>query len=239
MIDLESKRKQYETAGKVIALGVAGFFVAPVIFLTIKGLVGLAIAAGLGLLLVNVGAPWFGDKLANWKLKAIKAEAAKNPVETLQNDYKAKSIALDERKTAIEKLNGKIRTFSDKVDGIKSKYGVKDQSYIKLSADLSDLRRIHADRSLKWRAAYAELQKYAESIERAAMIWEAGLAAAAAHESSGLSEDEFYQKLRAETAFDSIQNSYNEALASLDTSLLDEPPTTQTAKQPQAKETTK
>lgn len=232
MIDLESKRKKFETIGKVAGLAVAGFFVAPIILVTIKGIIGLAVAAVIGLLLVNVGAPWFGDKLANWRLQAIKAEAAKNPVETLQNDYKLKSVALDERKTAIEQLNGKIRTFSDKVDGIKAKYGPKDASYAKLSADLQDLRRIHADRSLKWRNAHAQLLKYAESIERAKMIWEAGLAAAAAHESSGLSEDEFYQKLRAETAFDSIQNSYNEALASLDTSLMDEPAQPQETKEP-------
>ena len=55
------------------------------------------------------------------------------------------------------------------------------------------------------------------------MIWEAAQAAAAARETSGLTEDEFYAKLRAETAFDAIQKSYNDALASLDTAMLEGP----------------
>ena len=57
------------------------------------------------------------------------------------------------------------------------------------------------------------------------MIWDAAQAAAAARETSGLTEDEFFAKLRAETAFDSIQKSYNDALASLDSALLDGPST--------------
>lgn len=208
----------------VVGLLATAFIFAPIIFLIVKGLLGLIVAGAIGLFTVNVGVPWFGDKLASWKLKAIKAEAAKNPVETLQNDFKQKTVALDDRKTNIEKLGGNIRTFEDKVGEIKEKYGAGDAGYIKLSTDLKNLKRVYANRTQKWKEAHAQLRRYEESIQRAAMIWEAGLAAAAARESSGLSEEEFYQKLRAETAFDSIQNSYNEALASLDTSLLDESP---------------
>lgn len=217
----DPRAKRWGAFAKYAALLGIGFVVAPFIWTAIGGLIGLAAA---GAILVGgwMVLPVVESAAANMRLKLIKAEAARNPVETLQNDLRAKTVALDERKTAIQRLNGNIRTFGDKVDGIKAKYGDKDSGYIKLSADLADLKRISASRVEKWNEAMHQLERYAESIERAGMIWDAGLAAAAARESSGLSEEEFYAKLRSETAFDAIQNSYNEALASLDTMLLED-----------------
>lgn len=216
----DPRAKRWGAFAKYGALLVVGFFVAPFIFTAITGVVGLAAAGGI-LLGTWMVLPALGNAAANMRLKLIKAEAAKNPVETLQNDLLAKTLQLEERKKAIERLNGQIRTFGDKVDAIKARYGADDSSYLKLRDDHADLKRVSAHRVEKWREANQQLVRYRESIERAGMIWDAGQAAAAARESSGLSEEEFYAKLRSETAFDSIQNGYNEALASLDTMLLE------------------
>lgn len=218
----DPRAKRWGIVAKYAALLGVGFFVAPFIFTAITGLVGLLTAGGI-MLATWMTMPAIEAGAANLRLKFIKAEAARNPVETLQNDLRDKMVALDERKKNIQKLDGQIRMFSDKVDGIKTKYGPQDSGYLKLSADLTDLRRILAHRGQKWKEARKQLDRYGEEIERASMIWDAGNAAAAARESSGLSEDEFYAKLRAETAFDAIQTGYNEALASLDTALLEEP----------------
>lgn len=218
----DPRAKRWAFVAKAIALLTVGFFVAPFVFTAITGLVGLLAA------LAVVGFTWMvlpaiGNAAANMRLKLIKAEAARNPVETLQNDLRNKTVALNDRKVNIERLNGQIRTFADKVGEIKDKYGANDSGYVKLSADLADLRRVAAHRAEKWKQAHAQLKRFAEEIDRAGMIWDAANAAAAARESSGLSEDEFYAKLRSETAFDAIQNGYNEALASLDTSMLEDP----------------
>ncbi|HEX2851799.1 MAG TPA: hypothetical protein VHO24_01080 [Opitutaceae bacterium] len=206
------------------ALLVAGFLVAPYIWIAIGGILGLIVA------IVVILAAWMVRPVvfsmaANLRLKLIKAEASKNPVETLQNDLKEKAQALGNRKEAIETLNSQIRTFSDKVDEIKASYGAEDAGYLKLSRDLADLRRVYAHRCDKWREARDQLKLYEEEIKRANMIWEAAQAAAAARETSGLTEDEFYAKLRTETAFEAIKKSYNDALASLDTALLEGPST--------------
>lgn len=217
---IDPRARRWGAIAKYAALLAIGFAVAPFIWIAIGGLLGMLVAG-----VICLGAwmllPWIEAKAQNLRLKLIKAEASKNPVETLQNDLRDKTVALDQRKTAIEKLNGQIRTFADKVEDIKSRYGPQDGGYLKLSADLSDLRKVAANRAEKWKQARQQLERYSEEIDRAGMIWDAGQAAAAARETSGLSEDEFYAKLRAETAFDSIQNSYNEALASLDTSLME------------------
>jgi len=219
---LDPRARRWGIIAKYAAILVVGFFVAPFVWVAIGGLVGM-IVAGAIMLGTWMVLPAIQAAAANMRLKLIKGEASRNPVETLQNDLRDKTVALDLRKTNIEKLNGQIRTFADKVDGIRAKYGPNDAGYLKLSADLLDLRRISADRAEKWKVARAQLERYAEEISRANMIWDAAQAAAAARESSGLSEDDFYAKLRAETAFDSIQNSYNEALASLDSSMLESP----------------
>ncbi len=206
------------------ALLVAGFLVAPFVWVAIGGLIGLIVAA-LVILAAWMLRPVAFSFAANMRLKLIKSEAARNPVETLQNDFKDKTEALGKRREAIETLNSQIRTFSDKVDEIESRYGAEDAGYQKLSRDLADLRRVYAHRCEKWKEARDQLKLYEEEIQRANMIWEAAQAAAAARETSGLTEDEFFAKLRTETAFESIQKSYNDALASLDTAMLDGPST--------------
>jgi hypothetical protein len=220
----DPRAKRWGNFAKYAALLVACFFVAPFIWVAIGGLLGLIVAA-----VIIVAAwmlrPWFYAVAANMRLKLIKAEASKNPVETLQEDLRAKTVALDGRKTNIEKLNAQIRNFSDKVDDILNRYGKTDTDYIKLSRDLSDLQRVYKHRCDKWNEAHHQLERFAEEIDRAQVIWEAALAAAAARETSGLTEDEFFAKLRTDTAFDSIQTNYNEALASLDTAMLDDPAT--------------
>lgn len=203
---------------------VLGFFVAPYVWVAVGGLIGL-IVGGVILLGAWMIRPALFSMAANMRLKLIKAEAAKNPVETLQNDLRQKAVALQQRKEAIETLNSQIRTFSDKVDEIRSSYGAEDPGYLKLSRDLADLRRVYAHRCEKWKEARDQLGRYEEEIKRANMIWDAAQAAAAARETSGLTEDEFFAKLRTETAFESIKKSYNDALASLDTALLEGPAT--------------
>jgi hypothetical protein len=218
----DPRARFWGNVAKYGALLVAGFIVAPFIWVAIGGLIGLIVAAGV-ILAAWMVRPVVFSFAANMRLKLIKAEAAKNPVETLQNDLKDKAKALSDRKDAIEKLNSQIRTFSDKVDEIRASYGAEDAGYLKLSRDLVDLRRVYGHRCEKWKEAREQLRLYEEEIKRANMIWEAAQAAAAARETSGLTEDEFYAKLRAETAFDAIQQSYNDALSSLDTAMLEGP----------------
>lgn len=218
----DPRAKRWGNFAKIAAILGVGFFVAPFVFTAITGLIGLIIAGAI------VGATWMvlpavEAAAANMRLKLIKAEAAKNPVETLQNDLKNKTVALNDRKSAIEKLNAQIRNFADKLDDIKERFGANDSGYIKLSSDLQELKKVYKHRCDKWNEARRQLDRFAEEIDRAGMIWEAAQAASAAREASGLTEDEFYVKLKTETAFDAIQLGYNEALASLDSSLIDDP----------------
>lgn len=93
MIDIEAKRRFTENAAKIIGLGVISFLVAPIILIVIHGLIGLIVAVAIGGLAINM-APAGAAMLANWRVKALKAVAAANPIETLENQYKDRQGAL-------------------------------------------------------------------------------------------------------------------------------------------------
>jgi hypothetical protein len=88
-------------------LGLAGAaIVSPVIFLAVKGLIGLSIAGLIGVTVWNF-APVVGIKLATWKLRAVKADARNNPIETMEQLYMNKVEEIREKDRNIEK-NGAI-----------------------------------------------------------------------------------------------------------------------------------
>ncbi len=216
---VDPRAKRWGNVAKYAALLGVGFVVAPYVFTAITGLLGL-IVAGAIMTTTWMLTPWVETKARNLRLMFIKHEAATNPVPTLQNELQRQSVALDERKTAIGHLNGQISTFQDKLDAIGDKYGKQDSAYLKMASQLKDLRRVAKNREDKWQAAYVALKHFADEIERASMLWDAAQAAAAAQESSGLTEEDFMAKLKTETSLDSIRTTFNDTLASLDTDLM-------------------
>lgn len=219
MIDLEQKRKQYEKIGKIGALGIAGFLVAPFIFFVIKGIIGLAIAAGVGLLLVNVGAPWFGSKLANWKLKALKHEASLNPIETLQNEHLSRMEKLQQFRDYIREFAAQVSTFAGKLDEFKEKFPKDAAQFDEQHQQMVALLSL---RKNKYEEAKNNLSAFESEIQKAQAIWDMAQAAAKLNQAAGVNTDEFYAKIQVETALDSVQKSLGASFADLEISLLDE-----------------
>jgi hypothetical protein len=218
MNDIELKRKRIETVVKILALLVVGFFVAPFVFISIKGLAGLAIAFILSLTVLNF-IPWFAAKLANWKLKALKAEASTNPIETLQNDYMARMNALASFRDSIRDFSAQVGIFKEKLVGFKEKYP-KDAN--KFDEQVNQMKTLLQLRKQKYEEAKGNLESYELEIQKADAIWQMSLAAAEMNKAAGVDTDEFYAKIQVETALDSVQKSLNSAFADLEVSLLDE-----------------
>ena len=108
----DPRARFWGNVAKYGAVLVAGFLVAPYIWVAIGGLIGLIVAV------VVILAAWMLRPVAfsfaaNMRLKLIKSEAAKNPVETLQNDLKDKAQALAKRDALLhqayeQSLHGRI-----------------------------------------------------------------------------------------------------------------------------------
>lgn len=198
----------------------AAVLVAPVVFLAVKGIVGLAAAAVVGLVLIN-GAPVLAMTLANWKLKGIKYAATSNPVETLQNAYREQDAALDRFRQSITDFRAEVANFSTQVDGFAAQF---PQDASKFSAQLEAMNRLLKVRESRYQTARGELQKFAGEIKRAEAIWKMGQAAQRLNKAAGFSDDDFLARIKTETALDSVQSSMNKAFAELETSLMDETP---------------
>jgi hypothetical protein len=215
--DLEQKRKNIETAVKIVILVVVGFIVAPFIFLAIKGLIGAIIAAVVGLVAINL-APSFAALVANWRLKALKAVAAANPIETLENQYADREAALlkirdniKESYAVLQDLYAQIQEHDEKYPGKPSQNLDK---YNKLKA-LIELR------GKKYKQAQANLKAFGEVIEEKRSDWKIAQTMARASKLANVGQD-FQSKLMQDTALITIQDGLNIAFSELETSLLDE-----------------
>lgn len=218
MQDLELKRKRIETGVKVGATLLVGFLVAPFVFIAIKGLIGLIIAAGVAAVAINF-APWAAAKLANWRIKALKHEASQNPVETLQNEYMRRVEALKEFGNKISSFSTEVKTFATKLVSFKKQW---PEEADKFDNQLLKMQQVLELRTQKYREAKKATDEFELNVKKAGAIWDMGQAAAALNKSAGMNMDDFYAKLQTETALDSIQKTMDSAFTDLEMSLLDE-----------------
>ncbi len=89
MDDTEARRQslanKLKWGGGVLLALVAG----PVLFLILKGILGLAALAVAGVAGFTIIQMWpvFAMKIANWRMKLIVAEAQANPIETMKSVF--------------------------------------------------------------------------------------------------------------------------------------------------------
>jgi len=219
---LQEKRKRIE---RMVKGGVAGFaviialgFVSGLIIAGVQALFAIVFAGIAGVTLVNL-APLVAFKFSNWRLKELKAEASKNPIETLQNQYGERHDALLRFKSAIETFVGEVKGFKDKLEGFKVQFPADAP---KFEDQLNQMVKLLHIRKEKYKEAKGQLELFDQEISRAKAIWEMGLAAVAMNKASGDMEGDFMAKIKVETALDSVTSSMNMAFAELETSLLDE-----------------
>lgn len=215
-IDPEVRRRRIETLVKVGGLGFAGFLVAPFIFLAIKGIIGLAIAIGMGSGIIFY-TPVLARKAANWRLKMLKAEAMRNPIETLQNEYNTRDAALKTAEVRIKSAIASRNTFGSKLEGFAEKFPNKADKY---KGELADMDNAINQAKLKYKTAQQRLSEFEAVIEQANAEWELAQAAQAAGKAIGMTNGDFMSKLMETTALDSVRQSLSMAFADLDTSSL-------------------
>lgn len=218
MNDIELKRKRIEAFVKWAAIFIGCFLIGPFVGMAIKGAIGLLAFAVIALIAVNL-APWFGSKCANWRLKALKHEAALNPIETLQNSYQSKMQALQTFRDYIRNFAGEVGLFKDKLSEFKQRFPKDSQ---KFDDQFSQMRTLLEFRKNKYEEAKENLSLFESEIEKVRAIWEMAQAAAKMNRAAGVNTDDFYAKIQEETALDSVQKSLNSAFADLEISLLDE-----------------
>ncbi len=215
--NIDPRAKRWGIVAKYAALLCVGFFIAPYIFTAITGLVGLMVA-GVIMLLAWMLLPTVETAARNMRLKLLKAEAARNPIETLQNEYLRRQQALNERKNKIETLAAKTAGFGSKLAQFKRDYPADAQTYQDIYEKMVLLLKRSKD---QWVLAEGQLKAFDREIERAKAKWEMAIAADGLRQDAGKVEEEFLAKLKVESSFDAIETGMNSAFAQLDTLLME------------------
>ena len=211
----EQRKTRIATVAKW-GIGLAGAaLIAPIAFLAIKGVVGLAVAAVLGLAIVH-GAPVLSMKFANWKLKGLKQEARQNPIETRQNIAIGARQRIRSGEQELTNFATEVRNFADEVKTLRLS---QPEDAADFDDQLAGLQRLL---ELK-RQSLAEAKRNADEFEaatrRAANKWKVAQAAIRMQKLSGAMADDEMNKLLAAESLDSVQSAMNRALAELDTAI--------------------
>jgi hypothetical protein len=220
-MDYDSKHQKIQTIAMVVITGLVGFFVAPFVFIAIKGIVGLVVAAAISFVAIQF-MPYFGSLVANWRLKAIKAEASKNPIETLQNDLMDKANGLANYKVQLGTLIGSIRLNESRFSDFKEKYPANTSAIQHFQDDIDKMKSVYKLRVNKYQQAMANLSAYEDKINWAKGEWEMAQSIAEMNKVAALDGDAFLKQIQVDTAFDSVQKSVAVAFSDLEISFVDE-----------------
>lgn len=217
----DQRKARTELILKCVGVGVIALIVGPFAVTILHGL-GALLAVGVTLVVAYVGIKMSGSfalMIANWQLKAMKAIAMRNPVETLQTEYVKKQTALAQFKQQLISFIAEVNNFAAKVkDYLRD--GLEDAPvYVE---QLNKMKQLGELRKQKYTDAEDSLVDFAEAIRRTDTKWKMACAAQHMNEAAGDMAGDVFDKICIETAIDAVQTKVNQTFADLDLSLLDE-----------------
>lgn len=224
----EVQKQKFITIAKwgITLLAVA--ILAPVAWLAVSGMVGIALAAGIGLIGINA-APVIALKLANAKYRALDAErvehiekvstaAAVNPIETLIQQSMEKRQASDAFKQAITIFRTEVKNFADQIAGFAKDYPDDVARFQTQQDAMGKLLKFREDR---YKQLQVELDNFDAAIKRAQAMWKMSQAAQKMNKLAGIELGDPFEKIKADSAINSVMTSMNKAFAEMETALMD------------------
>ncbi len=212
----KTARPRLQTALKW-GLGILSVIViAPLAWLFVGGLVGISVAAFLGLLAINL-APVVAMRLSNWKLRALKNEAVENPIETLQNQQVELQTALDRQADAISTFDATVETYRSRLLSEAERFPEAAQVGV---PHLHQMERLLAFRRIKYKQAKTALKDRQKKVELAESRYRVALAMQEVATAAGQTELPPISKILEELSFTTVDENVNTSLAALRTAIL-------------------
>jgi len=241
-MDPDLKKQRLATALKWVG-GIIGVALAtPVIFIALKGTIGLlalGVAGGAGLAMLRT-APLLSDKLANFVMRKRIEEAAQNPIETLQNLRIEKTQELEDADAKIVRFETEVRNYNDQCKLFVKQYPDEAATYQEIADAMAAGL---AERKNNQRNARAALKDLDGTIAKAEAHWQMAQAALKVTEMSKDVQARVFQDIKKKVALGSVQSKLNSAFASLTNSVdqampalperrvaIDEPPVLEVSK---------
>ena len=208
----------------IVAVAVA----APIAWLAVSGMVGLALAGAIGIIGINA-APVLALKAANMKNRAIDAErvgniekvstaAAVNPIETLIQQSMEKRQASDLFRNAITMFRTEVKNFTDQMTQFAKEY---PDDVDRFRVQLDAMNKLLSFREGRYKQLQVELDNFDSAIKRAQAMWKMSQAAQKMNKMAGMEMADPFEKIKADSAINSVMTSMNKAFAEMETALMD------------------
>lgn len=207
---MDPKQKKFKLMAQLAIGGAIAFAVAPAIFMVVKGIIGLAIAAVIGGVCFAL-TPAVSTWLTNMKFKALKSVIQTNPVETLQSQREVRAQELQNFRVALNTQTVELERFRVEVQHMQRDYPDEAPRYVQ---QLQDFEKLLAFRVDQYKKAKVALVKFEDSIRKAERIYRMSLASQKAGAAMNANED-FMSKFKEEVAFDAIEEENIKAIAAL------------------------
>lgn len=212
----QEKFKKYATLAVGLAICVV---VAPIVFLAIKGAVGLIAAAVIGSVCVAL-MPAFTQLMTNLKFKAYTEVVSRAPIESLYTEQQLAHNDLMEARTALEGQMGQVEMMKDNLEDYRKKRADDPESIAKWVERVNEWEKVLAFNIELFKGAKVEYAKFGRIIEDAEMDWKMSAADRKLSKAFG-KKDDFMRNLRTKTALDAVQQESAAARARLKMSLVD------------------
>jgi len=221
MNTIEQKRNTYDKWFKIGLIALAALIISPIIFMVVQGMIGAIIAGTIGLVAVNV-APIVSMKLANWKVKGIVSEAKENPIETLQNLLIAKKAAFNQFTEDVTKAVSARNLFAEKCKKFALQYPARANEF---NLQLANMTKMIEQKKDALQHAKEAIAMGESKLEECQAYYSISLAAMEANKSAKMDTGDIYEKLKLDTAMDSVFTSMSTAFAQMEvaSALVDEP----------------
>jgi archaellum component FlaC len=193
----------------------AAAVISPFVFLAIKGIVGLAAAFAIGMIITQL-APVYALKLANWRMKLLVSEVETNPIETMQTLLVEKTEELNGADGKIADFETEVRNYDDQVDTFKQQYPAEAETYEALSEKMHTALE---DMKHEQTIARKELQNLEDQIKKAKAIYKMSLAAQRVTALSKTAEEQVFADIKQQVAFDTVRTELNRTFANLNLAL--------------------
>lgn len=222
MTDATQRFNRLAMRWKVAILAVALVVAAPLAFAAFMGtltMLALILAATIASAAIAF-APVWAMKLANWRMKAVKGEAMRNPIETRWNIYNERMQKLEEFAGQIERFTAKLGQFQTQLTQLRKDYPDEVGPFERTYAAMLQLKEARAKEYLHAKKAMAGYKRETEKAER---IWTMALSARALGEAAGMKIDPL-KEIAEKTSLEAVELEMNSSFAQLDRLMMERVP---------------
>ncbi|CUJ49325.1 Uncharacterised protein [Achromobacter sp. 2789STDY5608633] len=216
MFDTEAKRRWLARLGLGAVSVVVFGLLAPFLFMGVGGLVAAIVFLVVGGAAMAL-APAMSMKFANWRIKAIQAEARRNPIQTMTAVLIRRRQDLGKQNAKIDKYEAAVQLFESKVKSLKRQFPDDQKGF---EEQLEGMRKLLALRRERARDAKAQLAVFEAEIDKQKARYEVAMAALQVErQSKNIDDQEVFDKIKINESFDAVELAVGESFAQLSSAL--------------------